>query len=127
MYSKFILPENSLSHICWDGSCHPVLSKFVHWPSDNQSNPLHDSSFLLLLILSSNHRLESTFDVTGLESERSKNNATRFTNRTNSSDKPRPISIPGSLSSTPAKKSAGDARCASQDPLIDPRQVPNPY
>ena len=22
------------------------------------------------------------------------------------------------------KKSAGDARCASQDPLIDPRQVP---
>ena len=53
--------------------------------------------------------LESAFDVTGLESEQSKNNETRFTDRTNRSDKPRPISIPGSLSSAPAKKSAGDA------------------
>ena len=46
---------------------------------------------------SSNRRLESAFDVTGLERERSKNNATRFTDRTNRSDKPRPISIPGCL------------------------------
>ena len=64
-------------------------------------------SLLLTLSTSSNRRLESAFVVTGLESERSKNNATRFTDRTNRSDKPRPISISGSLSSAPAKKICG--------------------
>ena len=53
-----------------------------------------------------------------------KNNATRFTDWTNRSDKPRPISIPGSLSSAPAKKSVG--RCQMCVPRSTDRPTTSP-